>query len=254
MYINQTSQQTPLTSQPARSFHVNLAAKHRKSITANFRAKIGTNNIHYLELELFKQKLNGYQDGSILQSYKASYEQVRWYRTIFFILGCLFLCLSGVIFHNHLFFFSVLLGNISTITKGVLAGFTLLCALMALMMGYSLCIAKEASGNLADKARRKLTRSYAKRRIKQGFHGFAFLKKNCGMHSVLKHQYLESIDYIAEQHEITLHLLQKIQKFNAVDTNYRELLFNQALAEMNDSLQNILKTFDQTVSAELAKK
>ncbi|MBA3602687.1 MAG: hypothetical protein H0W50_03400 [Parachlamydiaceae bacterium] len=243
MQNNQTLPLTILSPNNSRTFHINLAPKHKRSISAQFRAKLAPNNIHYLELELFKQRLQGDQATSSHHTYLASYDRVRWYRSVFFAFGIVFLGLSVLIFHQKLVFFAGLFGGISTATKNILASFPLLLALVSIGMGYSLCIAKEASGTLAEKAKRKLIRSYARKRIKQGFHGFAFLKNDMGKQSVLKHQYIEALDLITEQHDETLHLLQKIQKYTLIDPCYRELLFNQALAEMNDRMQNIVTTF-----------
>jgi hypothetical protein len=244
MNNNQTLPLTILTPDNSRTFRINLTPKNKKTISAQFRAKLAPNNIHYLELELFKQRLQGDQATSSHHTYVASYDKVRWYRSIFFAFGIVFLILSALIYYQNLVFFAGLLGTITNSTKNILAVFPLALALASISMGYSLCIAKEASGSLAEKAKRKLTRSYARKRIKLGFHGFAFLKNDMGKQSALKHQYMEALDLIIEQHDETLHLLQKIQKYTLVDPCYRELLFNQALAEMNDRLQNILNTFN----------
>ncbi len=243
MNSEQTLPLTIITPDNSRTFHVNLSPRHKKTISAHFRAKLAPSNIHYLELELFKQRLQGDQATSSHHTYVASYDKVRWYRSIFFGFGIVFLGMSALIYCQNLVFFAGLLGSIGSATKNILAVFPLLLALVSIGMGYALCIAKEASGSLAEKAKRKLIRSYARKRIKLGFHGFAFFKNDMGKQSALKHQYTEALDLIVEQHDETLHLLQKIQKYTLVDPCYRELLFNQALAEMNNRMQNIFNTF-----------
>ncbi len=244
MYKDHTSPLKILPPNP-RSFYVNLAPINKKTITVNFRAKLANSNIHYLELELFKQRLQKDQSTSSYLTYTTSYNKVHRYRTIFFTLGIVFLVLSAMVFHQHLNFFTVLFGNISVIAKSIIASFSLMLAIGAILMGYSLCIAKEACGDLVEKSKRKLTQAFTRKCIKHGFHRFNFVKRDYRKYLELKLQYSEAIDLINEQQEETYHLLQKIQKFVAIDTEYQELLFNQALSEMNDTLQKILGAFNQ---------
>lgn len=197
-----------------------------------------------MELELFKEQMLGNGEDLFFQTYATSNEKIRIYRVIFFALGVLFMGIALYTLNPNLRLFTSLFGNISILAKGFLVGLSLTLSFLAMSIGYSLCIAKEAGSFLTAKAKRKLMHMYARKRLEKGISGFSFFGKSYTMHSNLKQEYLESLDLIKEQQEKAVHLLQKIQQFSGVDPSYRELLFNQALAEMNDELQCTLQSFD----------
>src|SRR4029078_7083259 len=120
---------------------------------------------------------------------------------------------------------------------------SLMLGFIASWIGYSLCIAHEASGHLTAMAKRKLLQLYSCKRIEQGLQNLLFFLKDYNKHNALKQKYQEAPHKIEDQREETIHLLYKIQKFGTVEASYRELLFNQALAEMNDKLQYTLQSF-----------
>jgi hypothetical protein len=206
------------------------------------RAKLAPSGTRYLELELFKQQLQG-GDDSPDHTYAISQEKVRRYRTIFFGIGVLFFFLTALIFRQNMLIFSVFFGNIGLLAKGFLGGISLALGLCAAIFGYSLCIAKEAGHHLASKTKRKLLKLYGRKRLEQGLQGFFSIGQNYTKYTALKHEYRHAIELVEEQREITTYLLRKIQKYGTVEASYRELLFNQALAELNDRLKEILHKF-----------
>lgn len=219
---------------------------HRQTakIPKLIRAKLEPKKRFYLELELFKEQMLGNGEDLFYQTYAASHGKVRFYRAIFFALGALFVGLALFSLNPNIRLFTELFGNVSGVAKGSLSGLSFLLAFLAMSLGYSLCIAREASSYLSSKAKRKLMQLYTRKRLEKGIKGLFFFGKKYEAHSNLKHYYHESLELLREQGEKSVHLLQKIQKFASVDPSYRELLFNQALAEMNDKLQGTLRSFD----------
>jgi hypothetical protein len=210
------------------------------------RAKLPPSGSRYLELDLFKQQIQGDVDGTPQYTYATSQEKVRWYRTVFFAMGFVFLVLAALAFRQNILIFSAYFGNIGQLAKGFLGGISLSLACLAGVLGYGLCVAKEASHHVASRAKRKLLQLYSRKRLErglQGLQGLFFLRENLGKHAALKHEYRHTLELIEEQQEKTTHLLQKIQNYSVVDAGYRELLFNQALAELNDQLQSNLQSF-----------
>jgi hypothetical protein len=243
---HQSALPTKTHSKHPRSLQIDLFSyKNTQKIPRLIRAKLEPKKRYYLELELFKEQMLGNGEDLFYQTYAVSSGKVRFYRAIFFALGVIFLGLALFSLNPNLRFFTVFFGNISLLAKGSLASFSLVLSFLALGIGYSLCIAKEASAYLTAKAKHKLMQLYARKRLEKGIKGlFIFFGKHYATHSNLKHDYHESLELLGQQQEKAVLLLQKIQKFASVDPSYRELLFNQALAEMNDELQGTLRSFE----------
>lgn len=206
------------------------------------RAKLALPSTRYLELELFKQQLRGVDDSSN-HTYVISQEKVRWYRMVFFGIGFLFLLLAALIFRQNMVIFTVFFGDVGLLAKGFLGSISLALSFCAMVFGYSLCIAKEASHHLASKTKRKLIKLYGRKRLEQGIQGLFFVGQNYSKYAALKNEYHQAAELVEEQREITTHLLREIQKYGTAEASYRELLFNQALAELNDRLKEILHSF-----------
>lgn len=247
MFSSQQHSSIPTTthSKHPRSLQIDLFSyRHTEKIPRLIRAKLEPKKRYYLELELFKEQMLGNGQELFYQTYAASSGKVRFYRVVFFALAVMFVGLALFSLNPNLRVFTDLFGNISGIAKGSLAFLSFTLAFLATSIGYSLCIAKEASSYLTSKAKNKLMQLYARKRLEKGIKGLFFFGKNYATHSNLKQYYRESLEILGEQQEKSVHLLQKIQQFASVDSSYRELLFNQALAEMNDELQGTLRSFD----------
>lgn len=235
---------SPFISSP-RSLHIELFPLHlQHKIPSFFRARIASKNIRYLELELFKQQLLGEGENIIYHTYQASLQKVRNYRIIFFGLCLMFLGISTFIFQHNLLFFTVIFGNLSSLAKGFLLITCMMLSFIAAWLGYSLCIAEEASGHIASKAKKKLFQIYSSKRIEAGLR-LSCLRKNFKQYLSLRQRYQNFLHQIDEQKEQTVHLLYKIQNYASVEASYRELLFNQALLELNDKIECSLHTFEQ---------
>lgn len=222
-----------------------LEQKHK--IPSLAVAKLKPKPHRYLELEIFKQQLHGDGEMVLYHTFEASSRKVRSYRLAFFGLGLFFSVLAAFVFQHNLIFFTVLFGNLSMFVKAFLMATSFMLAFAACWIGCSLCVATEASGCLAAKAKHKLLQLYSCKRIENGLQGIFILPRDRGKYFWLKQQYRHALHKIEDQKEQTLHLLQKIQNYSTVEAGYRELLFNQALAEFNDKLQILLYSFKEEV-------
>lgn len=240
-----TSPLPATTSNQPRSIQIELPnIRQHPNISTHFHATFNSRR-RYLELELFKQQFHGKGELGIQYTFAECNYKVRNYRSIFFAIGILFLSLALLVFHHNLIFFTLFFGNLSLLAKGVLIGASLSLSFAASFMGYSLCVAREASAYLLSKAKRKLFQIYTRKRLEQGLAGLFNIGTFCDKHYSLKNSYHEVLHQIDEVREETLVLLQNIQKYANVEAHYRELLFNQALGEMYDKLQMSLQAFKQ---------
>lgn len=223
--------------------NLNIVPKKRIS-QAIIRAKLASKGAYYIELELFKQQLF-VSTNTLQQTYARSCDKVRWYRSVFFAIGLFFLAVAGFAFYHNFIYIPSFLGSLTLLTKGFFTVFSLSLALLAISMGYSLCIAKEAGGHLAHKAKSKLNKLYVKKRLEQGLHRL-FVWGSSSKRLALKQKYAETLELIEDQRDESIYLLKEIQQSPLLAPNYRELLFNQALAEMSEKLQASLQQFETT--------
>jgi hypothetical protein len=244
MFGKSNTSPLPTTNQ-TKSIQVELpVVGQHTNITSSFQASLSCKS-RYLELELFKQQFHGKGGLGLRYTYAECNYKVRSYRTIFFGIGFIFLGLALLIFQHNLVFFSTFFGNFSLLTKGAMIGTSLCLSFIAAFIGYSLCVAREASAYLLSKAKRKLFQIYTRKRLEQGLAGLFNFGTFCKKHYSLKHNYQETLHQIEEYKEETLVLLQNIQQYAGVEAHYRELLFNQALGEMYDKMQISLQAFKQ---------
>lgn len=213
-------------------------------ISAEFHVALPTKS-RYLELEIFKQHFQGKEELGLRYTYAECKHKVSNYRAIFLFIGVIFLGLALLIFQHNLVFFTTLFGNLSLLAKGLLIGVSLTFSFVASFIGYSLCVAREASAYLFSKSKRKLFQLYTRKRFEQGLVGLFNFGTFCKKHYSLKNNYNETLHQMGECKEETLVLLQKIQQYANVEAHYRELLFNQALSEMHDKMQMSLQAFKQ---------
>lgn len=231
----------------------NIFSSNVKNILSNFnllrettispalvQAKLFPQKTCFLELEIFKEQL-GSMDPFLL-TYDKSLNKVRLYRTIFFGIALAFIALGTWAFYQNFLFVSLFLGNLSIFAKGTLTGLSFSFALLAIAMGYSLSVAKEASALLASKANQKLRKLYMQKRLEYGWHGIFILSQRSKF-IILKQKYLKALDEIQEQKNLSVHLLAAIHKSASFAPKYREVLFNQALIETSENLQHCLQRF-----------
>ncbi|MBA2728585.1 MAG: hypothetical protein H0U49_10495 [Parachlamydiaceae bacterium] len=215
---------------------------HFKTSTAIYR-HLKKKPTHFLELALFKQQLKD-TPAKMLRFSEYS-GKVRLYRSIFFALSILFLCLGAVIFYQNIVFSHMVFGELRTIIRNFVSTFSVCIGLIAAVLGCSLCIVKEATESVACKARRKLARIYTRKRIEYGIRNFCVWAQTNEKGVLLKMAHLETHDKINDKKAETADLLREICKTNGFDTINHQLLFNQALAEMNDNIKQHLQNFKE---------
>jgi len=196
---------------------------------------------HFLELAIFKQQLKNYFPK--VHTHHQYFSKVRYYRNIFFSLALLFLILGGIVFFQNLTFTSMLFGELRLFVKNSICAISALLAIFAAGVGYSLCVTKEATQSLAYKARKKLAKIYTRKRIEFGLQRFFLYPYSSDKAMLLKATYYEIRDRINERKVETADLLREIRTTRGFDTANHELLFSQALADMDEQLKQYLQNF-----------
>jgi len=207
------------------------------------RAKISPQTKHYPELEIFKQQMEENKGSVKHHTYEVNSGKVFRYRLIFFAFGLLFLGLSLAVFQKNVAFTHILYGNIFSSLKSMVIVISLSFAFLSIGFGYSLCVAKEAAHQIAAKTKRRLLRAYTKKRIELGLAGLISYGWNYYKYSSLKQTYHSAYEKIEDQKEETVHLLKKIRNSNETDEKEKELLFNQAIGEMNQKLRLLVQNY-----------
>ena len=211
--------------------------------TSTVKRSLISKPTHFLELAIFKQELKNYFPK--MHTAQQYFSKVRYYRTIFFSLAILFLVLGGVIFFQNLSFTTFLFGELRLFVKNSLSAFSAFLAIFAAGLGYSLCVAKEAAESLACKARKKLAKIYTKKRIEFGIQKFFLYPNSTDKALLLKATYFEIHEKINERKTETADLLREIRKSQGFDTANHELLFSQALADMDEQIKQYLLHFKE---------
>ncbi len=216
-------------------------SQHLKTIDTIKRSTI-SKSVRFLELAIFKQQLKNYFPK--VYTHYQYFNKVRYYQTIFFSLAFLFLILGGIIFYQNIAFTDILFGDLRLLVRNSVSGLSACLAIFAAGIGYSLCVASEAAESLAYKARKKLAKIYTRKRIEFGVRGFlSFPDYNNDQALLLKAAYREIHDKINEKKAETIDLLREIRSTKGFDTGNHELLFSQALVDMDEQLKQYLQNF-----------
>lgn len=220
---------------------------HKTRLTPQFTTNSVYRNInnspkHFLELSLFKQQLKNkpYK----LHHYEAYAQKVNVYRLIFFSLAILFLGLSAIIFHQNISFSPMIFGDLRILIRNAICIFTVCIGFIAASIGYSFCIVKEATECLTRKARGKLSRLYLKKQIELGISGKLWPRGN-NKAQLLKLARVECQEKINHRKAETAELLREIRNSSGFDIARHELLFSQALAEMEEHNKSDLRSFKE---------
>lgn len=232
---NNTTNQLSTNIQTFKSLFTNYKNRNASIPSLDDRKIMPPIQNHYCELEIFKRQLtNEYRD------YSSHCHTIFRYRLIFFALGLLFLALGLFTFAHNLTFSSVLMDHLRILARNSLAIFAVVLAVSSAAIGYSLCAMKEATYTLTFKSKRQATQLYTSKRLKHGVANLLTAEWDSGRRTALKHAYREVLMKIDAKREETLTLLRKIQKADNLNAKERELLINQSLAELDDTLRVIL--------------
>lgn len=197
----------------------------------------------YTELEIFRQQIEENQEGLHHQPYTANRSTVRLYKAIFFGFAFLFAFLGlFVVMMTSSLAYSFL--NYSFVFKSLVATFCGTLALAALTLAMTMRAERETIRHYVRLARSNLAKVYARKRMNLGFKTYLFnFGKNQKQAAALRQMYHDACDKIHERKEEVLHLVNRIAGTQSLDSKTKELLFNQAICELNDKLTLLTHTF-----------
>ncbi len=194
--------------------------------------KLYRDNQQHQELHQFRQKLQVDRGGPLL--YSSSKKKLTLYRLIFAGFAAFFIFLAACLWgHSVPFAITILSVSESILFKNMMGGVAALLGGAALCIGATLRTERDVAARLMRKARRQLSRQYARKKV-----------ENFGVASfALKTAYQEALGTIRDHHAELLQLFEHIAHSSGIHAGSREHLFNQALAELNQRLYRVVRDF-----------
>lgn len=196
----------------------------------------------YPELEDFR-RLSGHQHSKYEIPFTSLKKYVWFYKSVFFSLSLLFLVLGLVVFMMYSNSHSIM--NIHFVLKNTVCVVCGFFATAAFFMGAAVKTDKEIICYYVRKAHGCLKTLHRHNRVKLGFKRFLFFGENYRMISEMRNHYLDAHEKIHESKQEAFHLLERIKNCPQTDKKSKEKLFNQAIAELNNSLQSIIHSFNK---------
>lgn len=197
----------------------------------------------FTELDIFRQQIEHNQEGLHHQPYTVSRSAVMTYKSIFYgfalIFGILgvFVILSTSSLAYPIFNFPIVL-------KTLMMMFCSFLSFSAFIVAIQMRTEREAIRHYVSLASANLAKIYARKRMKMGVKRFiVFFGKNQKQLIALKQSYHEITDKIHEHKEQALHLVKRVANTQTLDAQTKELLYNQAISELNDKLTLLTHTF-----------
>ena len=220
--------------------------QYSQSAKPIFAVRLSGLGKNYPELDLFRQQIEIERNGIFHLPYSAAKKKVLTYKSVFLVLGLLFLGL-GVSIYLKTLAFSSLFFTIGAfhIAKNLICGICVMAGLGSLLICKSLRTEKEVINHLVRKARRNLAKIHARKRIENGIKTFFSFGAHYRKSQHLRHTHHEAHDKIHDLKEETFHLIERIAQAGHLNSHKKESLYNQALLEMGDKLEGILLQFRQ---------
>ncbi len=216
---------------------INLIKKSSKILPLN-------NSLPYEELGLFRRQLDATSLGASHHAFRKFQNNAAFYRTIFAAFGFTFLILTAFIYFRTgscwvcpLFFAPFALA------KTTLSTFCGSLSLSAFVIAYKIRAEKEAVNHFFKQARRKLDLLYARKCTELGISRFFAFCQQHQKTKALKQHYHELLDKMDELRDGAISLLSSIAKAK-VGNEERRTLFNQAILEMKENINQIVRFFE----------
>ncbi len=183
------------------------------------------------DLQNFKEKFDAEQ--KILYAERKS--KVIRYRTIFITFGIIFVSLSAYIFTKSPIW-------IMSGIKPYICLFTFLMGIGAFTIAIALRYEKEAVRSIYHKSLSKLNRAYVEKKGEADHQNLEF-GESWQKKSALKIAYRTAQTKMKHEELDALHLMDKIVKAPSLNLEMKEKLFNQALEELQNNLDQIIQSY-----------
>lgn len=164
------------------------------------------------------------------------------YRIIFVSLGLLFIGLALFVFLEKTSWFCNMLFTNCYLVQASLSGLCLLLSATAMCIAYHIRPEKEAVQHLAQRAKQRITKIYSQKCPHFGFGWLLILRGDKQAATLLK-AYHDAADKLHELKTSTLALVRHVANSQHLDFHNKEQLFNQALLELKEKLNWIVRSF-----------
>lgn len=211
-----------------------------------FSLKLGESGKRFLELELFRQQVERTRSDPKLFPYTYSKKKVVFYKAIFIGLTALFLILGAFIFSKPMIWPCSVFMLECAFAKTLLCAVCLAGALSTYILNKCLKAEKEFANHLARQFKRKLNKSYRRKKIERRMEYFLDFSANQCCQFKLKQEYQDAHDQIKDKREEVFLLFSKIKQTPYLDPHRQEHLFNQALLEFEEQLTEIALSFENS--------
>lgn len=197
----------------------------------------------YRELDHFRRKVYDNGDCPSQRPYDTFKAQANVYRLIFFGLGTVFAILSLLIYMKNPSSFCSLHFNHCDFAKNCLLALCMVSTSIAYCITGFIRPEKEATQLLMKRAMECLDRAYQQKRLEAGDSFFSSYNGFSSCYHQLRHSYRNSKEKLWESYTISMQLLRQIARSKQVKAKEKEILFNQALLELNEKLNGIIQGF-----------
>lgn len=208
----------------------------------------------YSELHLFKHQIEMDTSGPLFQPYSVAKSSAKFYRIIFLSLGLLYLLLGAVIYFKSLTWTCGLIFGKPSLVKTVICGFCGFAAFSSIFLGFLIKTEREAVKRAFRQAKKQIGKIYERKVIKLGIKRFFYFGQGYQTYLALKQIHHDALEKLHEYKEDALHLVDRIANSDSADVNMKEMLYNQAISELKDKMELVIKTFRTTKSPQLIEK
>lgn len=206
-----------------------LRSKFPTAILPPFQPPIRAFN----ELDLFRKKAQH-------QPYSSKKSSVWVYRAIFGTFALLFTIL-GITTMSVPSALSIGFFSTSTALKGLVITLCTTLTLVSFLLALSMRADREAVIHTLTTARKSLDAYYLRKKVRLGLMRFWGAQRRYA--KALKLMHRETLHKMKDKKEETLHLISRIYAIPSIEDERKELLLNQAVAELHDHLTRLTHTF-----------
>lgn len=187
------------------------------------------------------QNLNDFYMQMTDQPYYIHKDNVMTYKKIFFGLSLLFLTLMVLVFYERTNIFCTLLFENCRFAHSVLCGLCFIFSLAAFGIANRMRPEQETAQHFFRKAKLRIKRIYIRKSAQLGNYWLLILLRD--QHVIqAKGGYEETIDHLHDIKETTQALLTHVAR-SPLDVKKKESLFNQAIVELRDKLERVVRGF-----------
>ena len=203
------------------------------------------NHRSYANLNKFREKMEQSKDAPHHKPYQAAKQKALTYQYIFLALMVIFIILFSLVYSYTRNPYIHLLSMHFALPKAIGCTLAAICATASGFVALTIKVEREAINNLINRAKKQLGREYRKRWAKLSLKSDYTLLTRYKYLNVLKESHHRALEKVAESREIALMILEKIAACPESELTLKEVLYNEAIFELDDRLQYEIKKFKE---------